>query len=142
MIVPYDTLIPYKEIPAEPIQYGVCRDYDHISRYRGLRQVVNNTTIEDQFVSLETPNAFTTHMKTFKLHEVTLREENRLDLIAYEQLGSAAYSWVIAYLNQIEDGFTVRQGQKLYIPRSITDLMQNNEFLAAIPVMQLNLGVE
>lgn len=142
MITPYDTLIPYKQVDSEPIQYGVCRDYGHISRYRGLRQVVHNTKPADQFVSLESPNSFETHLSKCYVHEVTLAEENRLDLIAHKHLGSASYSWLIAYMNNIEDGYTVREGQKLYIPKSITDVMQNGEMLAPVPPMQLNLGYE
>lgn len=138
----YNTLTPYKELDAEPIQYGVCRDYDHLSRYRGLRQVVHNVATDEQFVTLETPNAFKSNLKNCRVHTVTLSEENRLDIIADKYLGSASYSWVISYMNDIEDGYTVREGQKLVIPNSITDLMQNNEFLASVPAMQLNLGVE
>ena len=138
----YDTMIPYQELDSEPIQYGVCRDFDHISRYRGLRQVVHNTTLSEQFVSLETPNPFQSHLRNCVTHVVKSTEENRLDLISYKYLGSASYAWVIAYMNNIEDGYTVREGQKLIIPKSITDLMQNNEFLATVPAMQLNLGSE
>ena len=142
MVTWYDTLIPYKEIDSEPIQYGVCRDFGHISRYRGLRQVVHNTTPEDQFVALETPNPFVSHLKNCKVHVVRAEEENRLDIIAYKYLGSASYSWVIAYMNKIEDGYTIREGQKLIIPNNVIELMQNNEFLASVPAMQLNLGSE
>lgn len=142
MIKFYDTLIPYKNIDTEPIQYGVCRDFNHLSRYRGLRQVVHNTTPELQFVTLETSNAFKTNMKNCKVHVVKSTEENRLDIIAKDHLGSSSYSWIIAYMNDIEDGYTVREGQKLLIPKSITDIMQTGEFLESVPAMQLNLGSE
>lgn len=142
MIRWYNTLTPYKEIPAYPIQYGVCKDYDHISRYSRLRQVVHSTGTINKFVSLETSNPFETHITTMKVHEVTAVEENRLDLIAEKYLGCASYSWVIAYVNGIEDGYTVREGQKLNIPNSVTDLMKHGELLESVPAMQLNLGVE
>lgn len=142
MIRFYDTLTPYKELSEEPIQYGTCRDYSHISRYRGLRQVVHNTTLSERFVSLETPNTFYTNISNMQVHEVSHVEENRLDLIAQKYLGSATYSWIIAYVNNIEDGYTVHEGQKLNIPHDITELMQSGELLESIPAMQLNLGYE
>ena len=51
-------------------------------------------------------------------HEVENSEVNRLDLIADKYLGSAQYSWVIAYFNNISDGFSCNTGQKLMIPTS------------------------
>ena len=122
--------------------YSVCREFDNISRYRNLRQVVHcpdNT--EDRYVTLETTNPFITHTEV-KYHEVSAIEENRLDLIAEQELGSATYSWVISYFNRIEDGFTVREGQKLIIPTSVTALLNNGEILAPITALKLNLGEE
>lgn len=142
MIRFYDTLIPYKTLPNEPIQYGVCKDFDHVSRYRSLRQVVHNTQPADRFVSLETPNPFSTRLSNMKVHEVSYSETNRLDIIADKYLGNASYAWIIAYINEIEDGYSVYEGQKLKIPHNITELMQSGELLQSIPVMQLNLGVE
>lgn len=138
----YDTLVPYSEVEYGGIEYGVCRDFNHISRYRGLRQVVHNPDdILNRFVSPETPNPFTTNSEV-EYYDVPANEENRLDVIAYKKLGSASYSWVIAYFNQIEDGFTVREGQRLAIPKSISTLFNSGEILAAISPLQLNLGSE
>ena len=137
-----DLTRPYKQIEHQGIVYSVCREFDHISRYRNLRQVVHcpdNT--EDRYVTLETPNPFITHTEV-KYHEVSAIEENRLDLIAEQELGSATYSWVISYFNRIEDGFTVREGQKLIIPTSVTALLNNGEILAPITALKLNLGEE
>lgn len=137
----YDTLKPYKEIPYSPITYTNCRDFKHISRYRGLRQIIHNADTKDRFIVLETPNAFNTRMK-FRYYEVLPTEENRLDLLAKKFYGSAQYSWIISYFNGIEDGYTVAAGQKIAILNSITDLFANGEILAPIPAMQLNLGSE
>ena len=138
----YDTLVPYSKVEYGGIEYGVCRDFNHISRYRGLRQVVHNPDdILNRFVSPETPNPFTTNSEV-EYYDVPANEENRLDVIAYKKLGSASYSWVIAYFNQIEDGFTVREGQRLAIPKSISTLFNSGEILAAISPLQLNLGSE
>ena len=138
----YDTLTPYQEIEHNGIQYGVCRDYNHICRYRRLRQVTNNPqSTEDRFITLETSNPFTTNTEV-TYHEVTTSEENRLDVIAYNTLGSAQYAWVIAYFNGIQDGFTAYVGQKLMIPNNITQLFNKGECLASVSPLTLNLGTE
>lgn len=138
----YDTLRPYKVIEHEGIQYGVCRDFNHICRYRRLRQVINNPQYpDDRFIALETPNPFETHVDV-TYHEVTQSEENRLDVIAYHMLGSAQYAWVIAYFNGIQDGYTAKPGQKLIVPKSITQLFDKGECLASVSPLTLNLGTE
>lgn len=138
----YNTLIPYKELVHKGIQYSVCRDFDHISRYKGLRQIIHSPTSNtDRFIALETPNPFTTDVEVV-YHDVTATEENRLDVIAYNYLGSAAYAWVVAYFNSIEDGFTVREGQRLKIPKTLSSLFSKGEILASVPPLQLNLGTE
>lgn len=138
----YDTLIPYKVIPYDGIDYTVCRDFDHISRYKGLRQVVHNpTNAAERFITLETVNALTSNA-SYRYYTVPVSEENRLDLIAYKFYGSPNYSWVISYMNNIEDGFTVYEGQKIKILDSFSDLFAQGEILASIPPMSLNLGSE
>lgn len=138
-----NTLAPYEEIDYKGIQYAPCRDYNHISRYRGLRQVIHSPQdVEERFLALETPNAFITSNTDVIWHEVLGVEVNRLDLIARQYLGSASYAWVIAYFNQIEDGFTCRLGQKLKIPKSITDLMRQGEILQSVTALTLNLSRE
>ena len=138
----YNTTTPYEIVEHNGIQYGVCRDYSHLCRYRRLRQVVNNpSSTTDRFIVLETPNPFETNTEV-TYYEVPTSEENRLDLIAYKFLGSAQYGWVLAYFNGIEDGFTVRSGQKLAIPRNITQLFEKGECLASVSPLTLNLGTE
>ena len=137
-----DLTISYDSMSDEYIIYTVCRDFNHISRYRNLRQIVHSPDTLDRCVTLETPNAFVTHTE-IRYHEVTVNEINRLDLIADKELGSATYSWVIAYFNNIEDGYTVREGQKLKIPdKGVTSLLNTGEFLAPITATRLNLGEE
>ena len=138
----YDTLRPYDVLEHKGIQYGVCRDFNHISRYRRLRQVVNNPQDQqDRFITLETPNPFETNTAV-TYYEVPEYETNRLDVIAYKTLGSAMYAWAIAYFNGIEDGFTVHAGQKLKIPTTITQLFEKGECLASVSPNTLNLGSE
>lgn len=137
-----NTLAPYKKLPRLGIQYSVCRDYDHISRHRGLRQVVHGPDSVDRYMALEVPNPIEESGVNFVYHEVTPNEENRLDVIANNYLGSASYSWAIAYYNSIEDGYTARPGQKLRIPDSITSLMTTGNLLQSVTALQLNLGSE
>lgn len=137
-----NTLKPYDTLEHKGIQYGVCRDFNHISRYRRLRQLVNNPqSTTERFITLETPNPFETNTAII-YYEVPQYEENRLDLIANKFLGSAQYSWVIAYFNDIDDGFTARAGQKLRIPKTLTQLFEKGECLASVSPITLNLGTE
>lgn len=137
-----DLTQPYDTVEHEGIVYSSCKDFNHISRYRNLRQVVHAPNSNDRYNTLETPNPFVTH-REIKYHEVALSEENRLDLIAEKELGSATYGWVIAYFNSIEDGYTVREGQRLKIPNGgITSLLEKGEVLAPIAQTKLNLGSE
>lgn len=137
----YNTLVPYKTLDYKGIQYTSCRNFNHISRYRGLRQVIHSPNEPDRLVTLETPNPFATNTDV-NYYEVSADTENRLDVIAYRFLGSAQYAWVIAYFNGIEDGFTCREGQKLAIPKSISSLFNTGEILQAVPASTLNLGSE
>lgn len=136
-----DTTTPYEGIERDPIQYTYCHDYSHISRYKGLRQVVHQGQSDDRYIALETSNKFTTRTDV-TYYTVPANLENRLDIIAQKFLGSASYSWVIAYFNGIEDGFTVLEGTRLAIPSSISSLFNNGEILAPIAATTLNLGSE
>lgn len=136
-----DTYHPYKEIERDPIQYTYCVDSRHISRYRRLRQVIHQGQSKDRFIALETVNPITTQA-TFTYYTVPAELENRLDVIAYNTLGSATYAWVIAYYNGIQDGFTVIEGTQLKIPISISSLFSNGEILSPINATKLNLGSE
>ena len=137
-----DTYTRYAEVERDPIQYTYCVDFKHISRYRSLRQVIHQGLSEDRFVALETVNPIPPLNKNFKYYNVPMNRENRLDLIAYEQLGSAEYSWVIAYINRIQDGFTVLQGTQLVIPISLTSLFEKGGMLESVTAVRLNLGSE
>lgn len=137
-----NTLEPYETLEHKGIQYTNCRNYPHISRYRGLRQVVHNPQdIEDRFIALESPNPFTSSAEVM-YHQVTAHEENRLDLISTNTLGTPTYAWAIAYFNGISDGFTVKEGQRLAIPKSFTSLFNTGELLSPVSALTLNLGEE
>lgn len=137
----YNTTTPYKVLEDQEIEYQVCRDFDHISRYKGLRQVAHMPESYDRYISLEVANPFTTHAE-IQYYDVPGYQENRLDLIANQFLGSAQYSWIIAMFNDIEDGFTVHAGQRIMIPKSFTALFNDGEILAPVSALRLNLGSE
>lgn len=137
----YNTFHLYQVIDHTGIDYTVCRQFDHISRYRGLRQVIHDPSSFDRFMTLEIQNAFTTNAE-IDYYEVPRIYVNRLDLIAQKFYGSAQYSWIISYMNGIHDGFTVLEGQMIKYLKNFTDLFNNGELLASIPAMQLNLGSE
>lgn len=136
-----DTYSTYKTVERDPIQYSYCVDYNHISRYRTLRQVIHEGQSQNRFVALETVNPIKIG-NNFKYYTVPANKENRLDLIAQEQLGSADYAWVIAYVNKIFDGFTVLEGTELAIPISLSSLFEKGNLLAPISASKLHLGSE
>jgi len=142
MIQINDLTQPYKTLEHEGIVYSTCKEFNNICRYRNLRQVVHLPNSSDRYITLETSNPLVTNNLPVVYHEVELIEENRLDLIANKYLGSPEYSWVIAYFNSIEDGYSVTAGQTIIIPKSITDLFSAGEILAPISALRLNLGEE
>lgn len=137
-----DLTQPYKEVKYYGIAYSTCKEYNHISRYRNLRMVSHMPNTSEKYITLETVNPIVTNKLKVIYHVVELQEENRLDLIANTYLGSASYSWVIAYFNSIEDGYTVTAGQTIMIPKNITDLFLQGEILAPVVPLKLNLGEE
>lgn len=137
-----DTYNEYKEVERDPIQYTYCVEYSHISRYKGLRQVIHQGLSPDRFVALETTNPLPDTVPEVSYYTVPYHLENRLDLIAEEKLGSATYAWVIAYYNHIQDGFTALEGTQLAIPSSISSLFNKGQILQSITAVKLNLGSE
>jgi hypothetical protein len=137
----YNTTTPYQVIDHTGIVYTTCRDFDYISRYKGLRQVIHNPNDTDRFVTLEMSNEFSFDVSA-NSYTVPNVQENRLDIISGKYLGSALYGGILAYMNGIDDGYTVRPGQKLSILKNFTDLFNAGELLASVPPMTLNLGSE
>ena len=96
------------------------------SRYRTYRRIVNEV---HQPLQLKLVNGITrekSYLGTY--HTVTLREENRLDIIANEEYGDQRYYWVIAMANNIIDPFNVKQGTVLKIPQIATINMKGGYF--------------
>jgi hypothetical protein len=120
------------------IRYLNPFDFRHISRYRGLRQIVD---IDNNHISLESTNPWQSRLPV-RWHTVTQKQENRLDIIAKDIYGSEMYSWVVVRMNNISDGFTVNAGTKIAVIDNFFDLINKGEILAAIPPFTLNLRQE
>jgi len=50
------------------------------------------------------------------MYTVTNADENRIDIIATKVYGSAAFYWVLCYINNIEDPLNVPAGTILFTP--------------------------
>lgn len=139
----YNTLFPpYSILEYNGIQYGVCRNFSHISRFRNLRQVSHEyLKTENRWKALETPNPITSRCEV-DYYEVPPKYENRVDLIANELYGNAKYGWVICYFNEITDGFSLAAGTKIQVPKSIDSLFNTGEILQSVSATTLNLGEE
>ena len=138
----YDTTRPYKELETGGIEYTVCKDYLHISRYRRLRQVIHHNEDGRRMETLEIQNEYDYSNVEVEYYEVFQDRVNRLDLISYDYYGTTSYSWVIAYVNGIQDGYTVFEGQILMIPKNISELFKSGCVLASVPATSIKLGVE
>lgn len=137
----HDTTKPYKVVDYKGIEYTVCKEFDHISRYKRLRQVIHYLE-SNRFITLETQNSYDYSNLEIEYFIVPNELENRIDLISYKYFNSTSYSWVISYINGIQDGYTVYEGQVLMIPIHITDLFKSGGVLSAVSVTSLNLGTE
>lgn len=137
----HDTTKPYKSVDYKGIEYTVCRDFDHLSRYKRLRQVIHYLE-NNRFITLEIQNNYQYIDLEIEYYTVPVDRENRLDLISYEYFGNTSYSWIIAYINGIYDGFTIFEGQILMIPKNLSDLFKSGCVLSAVSPTALNLGTE
>lgn len=136
----HDTTSPYDSVPYEGIEYSTCKDFDHISRYRRLRQIVHYLETPDRFTTLELQNGYDYSGMEFDYYVVGEDRENRLDLVSYDYYGTPSYAWAIAYVNGIEDGYSVMSGRTLKMPKVVTELFKNGSVLSAVPATSLNLG--
>lgn len=138
----HDTTKSYKKIDYKGIEYTVCKDFDHISRYKKLRQIIHYLENNDRYITLELQNSYDYNNLDIEYYLVTSDRENRLDLISYEFFGTTTYAWIIAYINEIQDGYTVFEGQVLMIPTVLSDLFTSGSVLSAVSPTSLNLGTE
>ena len=102
------------------------RPVSNLSRYKTYKRIINET---HQPLQLKLVNGVTRekyYLGTY--HTVSLREENRLDIIANEEYGDQSLYWIIAMANNIIDPFNVKQGTVLKIPQVATVSMKGGYF--------------
>lgn len=99
---------------------------DNMSRYKTYRRIINEV---HQPLQLKLVNGITREKSYLGVyHTVTLREENRLDIISYSHYGDPKLYWVIAMANNIIDPFNVKKGTVLKIPQIATVTMKGGYF--------------
>jgi len=138
----HDTTKSYNKVDYKGIEYSTCKDFSHISRYKRLRQVIHYLDETKRYITLEIQNDYDYTNVDIEYYRVTVDRENRLDLISYDFYNTTSYAWVIAYINDISDGYTVPEGQVLMIPKTISSLFNSKNILSSIPISSLNLGTE
>ena len=108
-----DELEVFREIYKQ-VKYLSPRKYDHVCRYTTVRRIqdkdsgkiyhenwnkkIIDTSIQDQYFI------------------VTIREQNRLDIISNDFYNTPKFWWMIAMANDIIDPFEVDVGTRLRIP--------------------------
>lgn len=98
----------------EPLEYLPTVAYKNASRYKNLRTIkdeetgkIHHESWNQQAIPLSSDDVYVT---------VTNETENRLDIIAYQQYGSARYWWILALANYIIDPFEIPTGSTLRVP--------------------------
>lgn len=83
------------------------------SRYRKLKRLINNR--DEQYVETAEPFKVPKNADdTF--HIVSMKDENRLDLISWQYYGNTYMWWVIAEASDIIDPFDIPKDTVLRIP--------------------------
>lgn len=95
------------------IKFYEPRKFDFTSRYGNSRQIMDlmgNMYFESfNSVSIKETSGD-------KYYTVSIKDENRLDIIANNCYGTKDYWWLIAFANDIIDPFSVERGRVLRIP--------------------------
>jgi len=87
-----------------------------ISRYRNVSLISGS-----YYSTFDFPKADLNKIATFTIVPTS---EDRLDTLAAKYLGSGQYWWVIAFLNDIDWGFSFEEGSTLYIPVNLDDVLR------------------
>lgn len=119
----------YKELKNNVVStYISSKKYDDIiyrSRYTNTPRILSSDMGGDltkTYHSMYTPDTYiiSDNDKYFK---VTAKEENRLDLVASYYYNDPYKYWIIAYVNNIIDCFSLPIGTILRIPVDITNFL-------------------
>lgn len=118
-----------KENLNKYLQYKKPYNYPLVSRYMKTRLILDEETniLHHETVS----NYIIKESDEDKFITITNNNENRLDVIAYNQYGNVKFWWVIAIANNIIDSFTeIPVGTVLRIP-PIPNLYKNGNILGS-----------
>lgn len=96
------------------LEYDNPRTYVGLSRYRIYRQIIAPYTHVRYLESYNQTEIIETEADRYIT--VNIKNENRLDMIAFEAYKSSTYWWVVALANNIIDPFNVPVGTVLRIP--------------------------
>lgn len=96
------------------VQYTIPRTYNNLSRYSPYRQIIGENDNQKYLESINNTEIVSDDLDMYT--EVTVRTENRLDMIAAEFYGYSTYWWILAHANNIIDPFNVPSGTVLRVP--------------------------
>ena len=105
-------------------QYSIrTTTINRTSRYRKLDRILNDQ--DERYVETSEPITIP-KSPTDTFHIVTMKDENRLDLISWQYYGNVLLWWVIAEASDIIDPFNVPKDTVLRIPDKSTIFGYNN----------------
>lgn len=97
------------------LTYESPRQYKFTSRYTPYRRILDkdgSNYYHESFNQTSINEGVTDQFFT-----VTVKQENRLDIIAVKYYGFATYWWIIAMANNVIDPFNIPVGTVLRIPQ-------------------------
>ena len=96
------------------VEYDDPRTYRYVSRYTPYRQIIDDSENQKYLETFNNTQIDSSDQDEY--YTVSIRTENRLDMIAAEKYGFSTYWWVIALANDIIDPFDVPYKTILRIP--------------------------
>lgn len=96
-------------------QYTVPYGVKNNSRYKHIDELL----LDDGIIIKSTLGPVDLSIYPYEgtdLYTVTAADENRIDIIATKIYGSAAFYWILCYINSIEDPLHVPIGTILFTP--------------------------
>ena len=108
-----DELLMYREKYSQ-IKYLTPRKYNHVSRYTTVRRIKDKLTGKLFHENWNKKQVDSSAQDEYFV--ITMREENRLDIVANDYYNNPKFWWMIAIANNIIDPFDVPIGTRVRIP--------------------------
>ena len=108
-----DSLLAYRE-NFKQVKYLTPRKYNHVCRYTTVRRIKDRDTgklFHENWNKKTVDNSAQDEYFT-----ITLREKDRLDIVANDYYNNPKFWWMIAIANNIIDPFDVPIGTRVRIP--------------------------